>query len=827
MGKDSERIEQLQNELRKALDRIEDLESKLAAASARQSAPQPNASEKRLANVIECMPEPVLALDKEGRVTVWSRGMAQMTGIAAERVLGLGKEDRRGLLNGQDLFFLADLIVRPDPELEALYVDMELDGQLFSIEREMENLSYKPYLAWGLAAPLLSPDGELEGAVECIRNIHRLRSLEQELREGEERFRQVVESIREMIWFEDYATREMLYISPACEELLGYSRESLLGKKRALYEFIYPGDRELVDTALERLQEAGGFVEQEHRMVHKNGRIVWVWLRIYQVLDSAGAVHRLVGVAENITQRKFAAEALENSLARFSTLVHTSPDAIFQIDLQGVATYASPRALEMLGLEDEGEALGRSAFAWLEFEDREQARAEMARSLVREDEDYTTHDYKMRRKDGTSFVGSVSSAPLRNPEGQVEGFISVMRDVTDKRLMEKRLLAAKEAAEAASQAKSEFLANMSHEIRTPLNAILGMLQLLGMSGLTEQQERDVETAFNAGQSLLRIISDILDLSRVEAGKLDLYCEIANLADVVLPVVSGLKDEAARKGLELKLDIEPGTPAEFVGDAARLRQVLFNLVGNAVKYTDAGEVELYVRTLPQFENERGTVWYFLVTDTGVGIPDDKLAVIFESFTQVDGSYTRSHGGVGLGLAIVKRLVTLLGGGLTMASREGRQGAEAHFSVRMPRPGSQMREEKKEEAVVPAKAARRALLVEDEPVNRLAAKRLLEKLNLEVVSANNGKQALELLEREAFDVLFMDVQMPVMDGLTAIRILKAEPHRFKNPASPIVAMTAHAMEGDIEMLREAGVDDFALKPIMFNRLKEIVDALHLFP
>jgi PAS domain S-box-containing protein len=784
-----------------------------------------DASEKRFAEIIESMPEPVLALDEEGRVMAWSRSMEELTGIRTDQVLGLDKEGRRGILDGEDLFFLADWVVRPDPELKALYAEVKQDGRLFSIKRELGHLGEKPYLAWGLVAPLGSPDGEIRGAVESVRNLYPIKSLERELREGEERFRQVVESIREMIWFEDFTTGEMLYVSPACEELLGCSRESLLGKRFALRDFIYPDDLEIVHSAVERLQETDGFVEHEHRMVRVDGRVIWVWLRVYQVLDNAGAIQRLVGVAEDITQRKLAAEALKNSLARFSTLVHTSPDAIFQVDLQGTITYASPRALEMLGLEDAQETLGRSVLDWMDSKDKERAKTVIAHALSREALDQTTRDYLVRRKDKTSFVGSFSSAPLRGQNGQLEGFISVMRDVTEKKLMEERLLAAKEAAEAASQAKSEFLANMSHEIRTPLNAILGMLQLLAMSGLTKDQERDVETAFNAGQSLLRIISDILDLSKVEAGKLDLHCEAANLADVVLPVVSGVRDEAERKGLELKLNIEPGTPAEFIGDAARLRQVLFNLVGNSVKYTDEGEVELYVRTLPQFENERGTVWHFAVTDTGVGIPDDKLEIIFESFTQADGSYTRNYGGSGLGLAIVKRLVRLLGGAFNITSLE--RGTEVHFTLRMPtseRPKAC--KPKVKEPPAPAAVVRRALLAEDEPVNLLAARRLLEKLNLEVVSASNGKQALDLLERQAFDVLFMDIQMPVMDGLTAIRTFKAQPHRFKNPEAPIIAMTAHAMEGDIEMLREAGVRDFAFKPIMFSRLKEIVTALDLF-
>lgn len=534
------------------------------------------------------------------------------------------------------------------------------------------------------------------------------------------------------------------------------------------------------------------------------------------------AVGRMIGgLSRTFTRLRETNLELRRSRNRFDTIVGNANDIIFELDPQSLGfTYASSTFKSLLGYATE-EIVG-TPFAQYVHEDDAAKVGQFLRHSLDQDGPHDELDCRFRHRDGSWRWLVTKGGALVDTEGRVESFAGISRDVTERKEIEERLRRAKEEADAATRTKSEFLANMSHEVRTPLNGVMGMLQLMQMTGLDREQTEYAETALESCRRLVRLLSDILDISRVEANMLSIRCAPLDMRDVLSQTRALFMPIAKDSGVEFSVSLDPSVPDGLFGDAARLQQVLANLVGNALKFTPDGSVSLEVSRLPDLGAGRCRL-FFSVRDTGIGIPDDKLGALFRPFTQVSEGYTRSYQGAGLGLSICKRLVDLMGGGIAVISEVG-VGTQIAFCLEL---------ETKDEADGNAAArarfstgsldGMRLLLVEDDAFSMVLAEKLLQRRGATVASVADGRQAIEALRRSDIDLVLMDIQMPDMDGIEATRAIRQGLAGDRARDVPILAMTAYAMVGDKDRFLEAGMDGYLSKPFEIGELLGTIAAI----
>ncbi|HEY5975556.1 MAG TPA: ATP-binding protein [Geobacteraceae bacterium] len=429
----------------------------------------------------------------------------------------------------------------------------------------------------------------------------------------------------------------------------------------------------------------------------------------------------------------------------------------------------------------------------------------------------------LREGDSPLFVRIEAVAATSGQECRI-----ALTDITERKLAEEELQRAKEAAEAIARAKSQFLANMSHELRTPMTGILGMLQLALEEDLAPTPRNYLETTLNSARSLLRILNDILDMTKIETGKLSLEEKPFSPQQCITETVNIVMPEVRHKGLDLVTSVAEEVPDMIVGDRLRLQQVLTNLIGNAVKFTDGGTVEVRVTTDGKVDDGKRELT-FAVTDTGIGIPADKRELLFRTFSQVDDSHTRKFGGTGLGLAISRQIVGQMGGTISFESEEGR-GSTFSFTLPLVEagqesdtlPAAQVQSADATTTTMAGERVPRLLLAEDDPINRKVLGLLLRGANYNCDIAEDGQQAVEMWEKGGYDLVLMDVQMPRLDGFEATRAIR-DKERKRGVHTPIVALTAHAFHEDEEMCLDFGMDAYISKPIDFNKCVEVIREL----
>ena len=517
--------------------------------------------------------------------------------------------------------------------------------------------------------------------------------------------------------------------------------------------------------------------------------------------------------SRNIDHERVEAElAFERFL--LTTLMRKSPDYIYFKDEQSRFIRISDALARYLGLDDPGDAIGKSDVDFFDREAAEQYLADEQR-VMQTGQPVLDKEEAQAWPDGRPAWTTASKVPLRDDEGRVIGTFGISRDVTDRKLAELELEEAKESAESANRAKSDFLANMSHEIRTPMNAIIGITELLLDMQLSSSHREYLKMVLESGESLLTLLNEILDFSKIEAGKLDLDSSTFDLHESLGNTMKSLGLRAHTKGLELALHIAPDVPRHFVGDAARLRQIVINLIGNAVKFTDSGEVVLDV-SLESSDARRSTL-HLCVSDTGIGIPEEKQASVFAAFEQADRSTTRRYGGTGLGLAISSRLVDLMGGRIWVESQTG-QGSRFHFTVVLEE-GDGDDAQSVDAATV---SDTNVLLVDDNATNRLILEEMLTNWGMKTTLAASAGEALALLHRAhhagmPFRLMITDVNMPETDGFMLAEQVKQDVDLRE---TAIMMLTSGDRPGDVARCEQLGVAKYLLKPVKQSELFDAV-------
>ncbi|MEJ8801788.1 PAS domain S-box protein [Pontibacter sp. H249] len=647
--------------------------------------------------------------------------------------------------------------------------------------------------------PLLTNTGEVQ-VLGISTNITEQRQAKQRLQESEELFRLLSENSKDLISLHEPDGR-YLYISKACKELLGYEPEELIGQMPL--DIIHPEDLNLVKSKanVQYLLEHKNVLIQ-HRLNRKDGTEQWVETNLKPIFNAAGEVSKIQSAVRDITERRKAEEALKASEKKYRDLIKYSRAYFCTHNMQGVLQEVNPYMLEMLGYTTE-EMVGHNLISFLpehhqvnfsiylkEFRQKNNVEGVFTVLDKDKEERYLFYkNYKVEEPDTEPYI------------------ICIAQDITDRMHTELELKRAKEAAEESARVKENFLANMSHEIRTPMNGIMGMASLLNKSQLNPVQKNYIKIIQQSADNLLVIINDILDIAKIEAGRLELEEIPFDITDTIKAAYQTLIYKAEEKELIYQLKPLQLEHQILNGDPYRLNQVLLNLLNNAIKFTENGNVTLSSQVLEETEDK--LTLEFTVSDTGIGIPPDKMEYIFEGFSQAYSSTTRKYGGSGLGLSICRNLVQMQGGKIWVESEEG-NGSAFKFVITYTKykKGDFLKPERESIDFTSLKGTK-VLLAEDNEVNIFLAKSIMEGWLFDVDVAYNGREAVELSQKNTYDLILMDIQMPELSGIDATHSIRSNSDKSKSSV-PIIALTANALKGDAEKYLSVGMNAYISKP-----------------
>ena len=619
----------------------------------------------------------------------------------------------------------------------------------------------------------------------------------------------IVQHIDEVFFWRDPENLKPYFVSHAFEKIWGRSCQSVYAEPSSWIESIHPED---LDRVIEEFRRASTVsqAQVEYRILRPDGEARWIWGRTFLVGSETGTAKRLIGIAQDVTERKQA----EKMRAFLASIVESSDDSIIGTDLDGKILSWNEGAQKLFGYTAE-ETIGQHIT--LLFVAERQADYLDTLHRIRKQEWIERFESVRVGKNGIPIDVSVILSPIKDNLGKLLGVSAIYRDITASKRADAELVKAKEAAEAASRAKSTFLATMSHEIRTPMNGILGMTELVLDSDLTSDQRDSLELVRLSAESLLAVINDILDFSKIEAGKMEFESIPFDLRESLGETMKTLGFRAHQKGLELVYDVRPDVPAAVLGDPGRLRQVLVNLVGNAIKFTEQGEILVSVEL--ESETPEAVCLHFSVSDTGVGVPEEKQAKIFEAFSQADGSMTRKYGGTGLGLTICGRLVEIMGGKIWVESQPG-LGSTFHFTAQL---GVQNGVSAPANPLQPGQLRNLpVLVVDDNSTNRRLLVEILTRWGMKPAAVEGGRAALIALEiardmGRPFPLILLDGQMPEIDGFTLAQQIQEHPDLVR---STVMMLTSADQLGDATLCRKLGISAYLVKPVRQSELMDMI-------
>jgi PAS domain S-box-containing protein len=672
---------------------------------------------------------------------------------------------------------------------------------------------------WGSVKAAPIRDGaSILGYVGTVADISERKRSGDALRESEKQHRDLVDHSLGLICTHDMEGR-LLSVNPAAARALGYEPAELIGKHLA--GLLAPSARAGFPGYVARIGTGNADSGLMRIRTKAGDERIWKYNNVR--FDEPGRAPYVLGHAQDMTDQILGEEVLRHSEERFRNAFDNAPIGMALMGLDSRWLKVNPALCEILGYSEQ-ELLATNSEALTHFEDGLVGQGALRRILAGEMASCEV-EKRYRHRHGQTVWTLVSVSLVHDPRNKPLYFISQIQDITERKRLGADLATARDAALASARLKSEFLANMSHEIRTPMNGVLGMAELLLSTTMTSEQRAYTGAIKSSADALLCVINDVLDFSKIEADKLDIDHIEFSLQELLADTINIMEFQAKRKGLKLGYKIK-GTPDLVSGDPGRLRQIMNNLIGNALKFTERGAVVVMVE-VASVNHDNVTV-HFSVNDTGMGIPPDKQSMIFEPFVQADGSTARRFGGTGLGLAITRRLVEMMGGKIWLTSCPG-IGSEFHVILKL---GRAQRERQEKEATPQALAefkshcgrSLKILLAEDNDINQMLISALLEKAGHEVVAAVSGREALAALERNSFDVILMDIQMPDITGLDATRIIRMREIE-SGTRIPILALTAHALKGDQQRFLQAGMDGYVSKPISPQSLLRAIDALVL--
>lgn len=743
---------------------------------------QLRASEQHLRSIFDTALDSILTIDHTGTIRSANRAATRLLGWKPEEMVGL---PMRNLLNEHDAdsfeahlrtYLKSGVVSLPGAEQELLCIAS--DGQEKPVRISIG----------------VTRSGSHPLFVVFATDISERQKMEQALSESEQQYRSLISNIPGVsfrcLLDEDWT---ILFISDAVQGLTGWSADDFISRRQSIAALYHPDDYQPVaEQVLAAIEQRRNYTV-EYRLFDRDGKEHWIWESGSAVCDEQGEPRWIDGVLIDQTETKLRNAEYEGKVNAISKAM-----ALVEYDLQGCILDINDNALDLFGYP-RAEVVGQhhSLFCdplYVDSEDYQQFWAGLTNGL------FFAGEYRRIGQGGREVWMQATYNPILNADGKPFKVVKLATDLTPRRLMEQEMRAARDRAEAAAAARSSFLANMSHEIRTPMNAIIGFTELLISTPLSDEQRRHLYTVQQASRSLLGLLNDILDTAKLDRGAIELEDLDFSLRELCEQVCATQHLGAEAKGLQLQLDY-PAQLAEFYrGDALRLQQVLTNLLGNAVKFTSQGQVCLHV------QGEPGAI-RLVVEDSGIGIAADRLEKIFEPFAQADASMSRRFGGTGLGTTISRQLVELMGGCLRV---ESTLGEGSRFIVELPlRAGKRLEPQVRQ--ALPVLAELNILAADDVPQNLELLQLNLQRLGHQVTCVADGQAAVEAFANTSFDLILMDVQMPLVDGLEASRRIRALESASQRAAIPIIALTASVLDQDRQAALDAGMNGFATKPL----------------